>query len=196
MKRFPLLITFLTFILLCMSLSFWGLRMFKPQPRGVVLPESALNTEALGGQWGQPFGNAAPTVVASNYQLKGIILARNGRDSVAIIAANGKPAQSVMLNHELLAGVSLVEVHDNYVTISEGGLARRLDLPQASGVQLAVAAPVNRGAEQFSPPAAPPDSPPPVQNAAFPVHNKPAEPAVVPGLPVSSLPGTMPDTVK
>lgn len=195
MKRLPLILSFTAFILLCMSLSFWGLRVFKPQARSVAAPALQSSFEPGVGQWGNLFGNSqAEQNVASNYQLKGVIVAKRMQDSEAIISANGKPAQSVRLNQELAPGVTLREVHDQYILISEGGAVRRVDLPQA--------AQINRVSLQESNPAPAAAFPQP-QPAAFPLHNRnpvspmaPAVPVVTPGMPVASLPATMPEGVQ
>lgn len=147
MKRLPLLLSFVMFIALCLSLSYWGMQMFKPAVRAVSAPVSAAAFEPGVGQWGSVFGrNPLAEVAASNYQVKGVVVAADARDSAAIISADGKPALTIAVEQELSPGVKLVEVHEAYILISEAGLIKRIELPQAtsssaSGIQIFAPAP-------------------------------------------------------
>lgn len=133
MKRLPLLMSFVMFILLCMSLSYWGMQVFKPKVRSVAAPVNFATFEPGVGQWGAVFGrNPQAEVAASNYQLKGVVAAGTLHDSAAILSADGKPAQSIGLGKELSPGVILQEVRDTFILISEAGVIKRVDLPQTS----------------------------------------------------------------
>lgn len=200
MKRLPLVISFFSFILLCMSLSFWGLRIFKPQARNVAAPALQASFEPGGGQWGTLFGNnQIAQMAASNYQLKGVVVARRTQDSAAIVSANGKPTQSVGVGQELAAGVTLKEVHDQYILISEGGAIRRIDLPQpspASRISLQTENSQFAGGSQSvrsSPVAFPAHSRNPTAPLPIAPGVPPSGPMVTPGLPTASLPAVMPD---
>lgn len=150
MKRLPLLLSFLIFIALCMSLSYWGMQVFKPAVRAVSAPVAAATFEPGVGQWGSAFGrNPVAEVAASNYQVKGVVVAAVARDSAAIISADGKPALTIAVEHELSPGVKLVEVHETYILISEGGLIKRIEIPQsvspsAGGIQIFTPAPATQ----------------------------------------------------
>lgn len=133
MKRLPLAATFLLFLLLCISAAYWGLRLFQPPLREVAATVQTRPEAPLASAVGLFGGRSGGFAVASNYQLKGVVAAGgNGSDSVAIISADGKPAQSVRINAELSPGVVVKEVHKLYVLLSEGGLIKRVDLPDAS----------------------------------------------------------------
>jgi general secretion pathway protein C len=126
MKRLPLLFTLLALIFLAVSATYWGMQLYKPQQRPIAaapvasLPEPSPDAAAtLFG--GQPVAN-----VATNYQLTGIVAA--GRDSVAIIVADGQPPKALKVGHELNPGVSISEVHPRYIMLSEGGVMKRIDL--------------------------------------------------------------------
>lgn len=126
MKRLPLLFTLLALVFLAVSATYWGMQLYKPQQRPIAaaapasLPEPAPDAAAtLFG--GQPVAN-----VATNYQLTGIIAA--GRDSAAIIVADGQPPKALKVGRELAPGVSISEVHPRYVMLSEGGVVKRIDL--------------------------------------------------------------------
>ena len=133
MKRLPLLFTVLAVAALSASLAYWGLQLFKLQQRPIAAvplqaaPEA--NIEAAKGLFGGQIAAAA----VSNYQLKGVVAA-NGPDSAAIIAADGKPAMAYGVGREVAPGVTIKEVHPKYVLLSEGGAVKRIDLPSDAGV--------------------------------------------------------------
>jgi general secretion pathway protein C len=131
MKRLPLVASFLLFIVLCASLAYWGMELFKPAPRQVAAPprvaQAEVRTEAASGLFG---GRRAEAAVASNYQLRGVIFSGRSRDSVAIISADGQPPQAVRVDMEVMPGVTVKEVHRGYVLLSENGATKRVELPE------------------------------------------------------------------
>lgn len=155
MKRLPILVSFTLFVVLCASATYWSMQWFKPNARPVAAPMQQaridVNPEAAAGLFG---GRAAAVVPASNFQLKGVVVAKNMSESVAILSADGKPAEAIRINSEAIPGVTVKEVHQQYVLLSEGGINKRVDLP--------VAAPPM----QMEPPQAnippPPSVPPPM----------------------------------
>jgi general secretion pathway protein C len=153
MKRLPLVADFILFITLCASLAYWGMQFFKPQSRPVGPPPqmaapSGPRIEAAAGLFG---GRPAGNVVASNFALKGVIAA--GPNGVAILAADGKPAQAIGVGMEAEPGVTLKEVHATYVLLNEGGVIKRVDLPENAKPGLDVGGPPPVAAAA---PAAPP----------------------------------------
>src|ERR671916_145678 len=120
MKRWPLVASFVLFIALCASAAYWALQLFKPPVRPVAAPPRAaqaeVKTDAAAALFG---GRPGKVAVASNYQLRGVISSGNGRDSVAILSADGKPAQAVRMNMEVAPGVTVKQVHRGYVLLSE-----------------------------------------------------------------------------
>ena len=130
MKRWPLITTFVLFIALCVSAAFWAMQLFKPPVRAVTAPPQtshpAPRLDAAAGL----LGGRPSFAVASNFQLKGVVVASNPAESVAILAANGKPAQAIRTNHEVIPGVTVREVQRDHVLLSEGGVVKRVDLPE------------------------------------------------------------------
>ncbi|GGC91795.1 type II secretion system protein N [Undibacterium terreum] len=185
MKRLPLYASFAVFILLCVSLSYWGLRMFRPVVRPLAVPAAAPVFEPAPGQWGGLFGASQVAQAASNYQLKGVVVAKRPQESVAIIGVNGQATLAVAVNSELSPGIKVTEVHDGYIILSEGGVNKRVDLP-ASKSSSAILSPVTPNAP--SAPSAPLSPPPPPslsRNGPPPMSVIPAAslPAVMPGAP-------------
>lgn len=157
MKRLPLLASFLLFIALCASVAYWAMQMFKPPLRPVAAPPSvqtevALNQDAAATLFGGRLGRDA---VATNYQLRGVIMA-GPRDSVAILSADGKSAQAVRVGLEMTPGVTIKEVQRDYVLLSDGGAVKRVELPEsAKGLPNILASPPVTTARPAVPPPAP-----------------------------------------
>lgn len=125
-KRLPLLLSLLGVILLAASLAYWILQLYQPPQRPIAavprtgMPDPAIDAAAT------LFGGQAATASAANYQLTGVVAA--GRESVAIIVAEGSPPKALRVGKELTPGVTLAEVHPRYVMLSDGGVMKRLDL--------------------------------------------------------------------
>lgn len=152
MRRLPHIVSFVLFIALCASAAYWAMQLFKPPLRPVAAAPRVAQTEirpdAAASLFGNRKGNAA---VASNYQLRGVIYAGSPRSSVAIISADGKPAQAIRVDQEIAPGVMIKEVHRDHVLLSDGGATKRVDLPEsAKGLEGIAAAP----ARPLTPPPA------------------------------------------
>lgn len=132
MKRLPGLTSFFLFIALCAASAYWAMLLFKPAVRPVAAPpqasQPAIGVEAALGL----FGGNASVAVASNFQLKGVVVADVERESVAILSADGKPAQAIAVGAEVLPGVSVKEVHAQYVLLSDAGVIKRVELPESA----------------------------------------------------------------
>jgi general secretion pathway protein C len=144
--RSPQFASFLLFIALCMSLAYWVLQATKPPMRAVAAlgPKGAppLAMDAAAALFG---GSAA---AASNYQLKGIVADNQGQRSAAILSVDGKPAVALGVGGVLAPGVTVEEIFTRHVVLRDGGLQKRLDLPDLPPVQNNVA---NMGANMPTP---------------------------------------------
>jgi general secretion pathway protein C len=131
-KRWNMVVTFVLFIALCMTITYWAMQIFQPAQRPLVEPALSssdnINLDAAASLFG---GRGAKQRSASNYQLKGIVLASDPAQSVAILVENGKPPRSVRAGGEIASNVFVKEVQQQYVLLSEGGAITRIDLPQA-----------------------------------------------------------------
>lgn len=137
MKRWVILSSFVLFIALCGSVAFWSMQLFKPQVRPVAAPPqtatAAINLDAAAALFG---GRPASVAVASNYQLKGVVVSGRASESVAILSADGKPAQAVRVDREVMPGVVVREVRSQYILLSEGGITKRVELPDGVKPQM------------------------------------------------------------
>jgi general secretion pathway protein C len=130
MKRLPLITSFILFIALCVSAAYWAMQLFKPPVRSVTSPPLTAYTAPKLDAAAALFGGYSSAAVAGNFQLKGVVVGSNAADSVAILAANGRPAHAIRTNAEVVPGVTVEEVHSRYVLLSEGGVIKRVELPE------------------------------------------------------------------
>jgi general secretion pathway protein C len=182
MKRLPLLAVFILFLALCMSTAYWGMQLFKPPVRNVAPATFIARSDApLVAATGLFGGGGMAVAAASNFVLTGVVVAGNGRESMAIISVDGKPGKAVAMNGELQPGVVIREVHPQFILLSDGGVSRRIELPKSSSLRSEVAtyAPV---------PVAPPGQrlPPEMSNATNPAMQP------QPPLPIPPVQPTMP----
>jgi len=126
-KRLPLILSLAGLILLAASLAYWILQLYQPPQRPMVaVPRTAMPDPEIAAAGGL-FGGQVAVATATNYQLTGIVYA--GRNSVAIIVADGSPPKALRLGKELASGITLAEVYPRYVMLSDGGVMKRIDLP-------------------------------------------------------------------
>jgi general secretion pathway protein C len=130
MKRMPLITSFILFIALCVSAAYWSMQLFKPPARAVAAPPQSILPTPSVDVAANLLGGHSSAVVASNFQLKGVVMASNPADSVAILVANGKKPQAVRTNAEVVPGVTVKEVQRDHVLLSEGGVTKRVELPR------------------------------------------------------------------
>lgn len=189
MKRLPLVASFLLFILLCASIAYWGLQLFKPPLRPVAAPprvaKSDIDPQAAATLFG---GRAGKVAVASNYQLKGVVMSGSADESIAILSADGKPAQAVRVDTEVAPGVTVKEVHRDYVLLSDSGAVKRVELPENAKEEanLATVSPVRAQPQPMPTPAA--------QRAPAPVPSTGVAPPATPGAPSAPVNQAVPAT--
>lgn len=188
MNRLPFVATVAAVVALTVSVAYWGLQLYKPAQRPIaavpVLDTPPAMIDAARGL----FGGETAVAAASTYQLRGVVAARNGQRSVAIIAANNEAPTAYPVGAEVAAGVVVKDVQARFVILSEGGVQKRLDLPDEAGASMTTAAPLPEVARGAAPPQPMPGSqmPQPQGQSAPPVQAPSATPMVAPppGTPV------------
>ncbi|SFH83705.1 general secretion pathway protein C [Collimonas sp. OK307] len=170
-KRLPEFLSLLLFMLLCACTAYWVMQLIKPPLRAVTAPPQAEQAQVDVSLAAGLFGGRGTVTVASNYQLLGVVAAKKDEDSVAILSADGKPAQAVRQGKELLPGTSIKEVHATYVLLSEGGVLKRVMLPEDVRSKSGMVSPAPIPASGRAPAAAPNQDLPPEQ-PAVPVQDK------------------------
>ncbi|AXA93614.1 type II secretion system protein N [Massilia sp. YMA4] len=202
MNRLPFLATVAAVVALTASVAYWGLQLYKPAQRPIAAVPVLDTPPALIDAARGLFGGETAVAAASTYQLRGVVAAGNGRRSVAIIAANNEAPKAYPVGAELAPGVVVKEVQARSVTLSEGGVQKRLDLPADTGVSMTTAAPLpdvargtappqpQPGSQTLQPQAQPITPPQPAPSATSLVTPPPGTPVGQPGqlAPVQSAP--------
>lgn len=188
-KRVPLLLSLIGVIVLAASIAYWFLQLYQPPQRPIAavplaqMPDPSIDAAAT------LFGGQVAVASATNYQLTGVVA--DGRNSVAIIVADGSPPKALIVGKEVSPGVTLSEVYPRYVMLSDGGVKKRVDLAPDTKA----AAPMG-GTAGNAPPVT---SNPGVPNGAImqppvtPVGNAVAEPPMAPGAVVQQMPANNPN---
>lgn len=132
MKQLPIVASFVLFIAVCVSIAFWAMQLFKPPVRPVAPPQTAKQEISLDAAAALFGGRQAAMAVASNFQLKGVIMSGSPGESIAILSADGKPATATRVSQEVMPGVTVKEVHPHYVLLVEHGVSKRVDLPESA----------------------------------------------------------------
>lgn len=133
MTRWPIVTGFVFFVALCASAAYWAMQLFEPPARPVsAAPAPMVNREVKLDAAMNLLGGRTATAMAEHYLLKGVVVARNPRNSVAILATDGKPAQAIGVGSEVMRGVTVKEVHPRYVLLSERGIEKRVQLPETA----------------------------------------------------------------
>ncbi len=126
MKRLPILLSLFALVALSASIAYWVLQLYQPEQRPLAAaPAAAVAPPGIDAA-ATLFGGQASAAVASNYQLTGVVAA--GRESVAIIVADGGAPKALKLGKEIASGVTVREVHPRYVMLSDGGVLKRIEL--------------------------------------------------------------------
>ena len=142
MKRLPQFTSLLAVVALSVSLAYWAMQLFKAPQRPINPPAVPVVQDASVEAGASLFGGQVSVATASNYQLKGVVAAGNGRGSVAIISTDGKPSVALPEGAEVVPGVTVLEVHARHVLLRDGGVSKRIDLV-ADDKALALPGPVS-----------------------------------------------------
>ena len=152
MKRLPQFTSLLAVVALSVSLAYWAMQLFKAPQRPINPPAVPVVQDASVEAGASLFGGQVSVATASNYQLKGVVAASNGRGSVAIISTDGKPSVALPAGAEVVPGVTVLEVHARHVLLRDGGVSKRIDLV-ADDKALALPGPVSAAPAPVPPPA-------------------------------------------
>ena len=185
MKHLPLVAAVALSSAVCASAAYWASQWFQPPPWTVAAAPQAAPAPPDVAAAGGLFGGAPAGPVATLFQLKGVIEA--GPEGVAILAAEGKPAQAVGVGKEVAPGVTVTEIHQRYVLLDEGGAVKRLELPDNAIAGLQLVAAVAATPSGMSKPAAPARAPPQVFQSGGAMPMPPVDPDQ------GKTPGHMPD---
>lgn len=130
MKRLPIVCSFLLFLVLCASMTYWWLQWMAPATRPLIAPVAAERALPAMTAAANLFGGSAEAVPTVQVQLTGIIMANRGGDSLAIIALPGKPSRALRVNTEVVEGLEVKQINPRSVVLSEKGVDREVRLPE------------------------------------------------------------------
>jgi general secretion pathway protein C len=130
MKRLPIIFSFLLFLALCASMTYWWLQWMAPATRPLIAPVAAERALPAMSAAANLFGGNTEAVPTVQVQLSGIIMANRGADSLAIIALPGKPARALHVNAEVIEGLVIKQINPRNVVLSERGVDREVRLPE------------------------------------------------------------------
>ncbi len=139
MQRAPVVLGWGLFAALCASLAYWGLQWFAPAPRAVAAPPEPARPLPSVASAAALFGGRPQEAGGTQLQLRGIVFA--GRSSMAIIAAEGKPARAWPVDAEVLPGLKVKQIAARSVLLSEHGTERELSLPPFAAQEAGGASP-------------------------------------------------------
>ena len=130
MNPWPRIASFALFIILCASLAYWVMQWFKPPQRAVAAPPTSTQAPPLPDAAANLLGGRPTLAIASNFQLKGVVVSGNPAESVAILVVDGKPPKASRTDTEVKPGVTIKEVQRGFVLLSEDGVIKRVELPK------------------------------------------------------------------
>lgn len=130
-KRLPILISFVLFLALVASSTFWGLQLMKAKARPYEAPPKPPQQEADIEKAATLFGGKLQAATAANYQVKGVISAKSGHGGTVVINTEGQPLQTLGVGGEVAPGVTIKEIHAQFVMLSDNGIEKRLPVPEA-----------------------------------------------------------------
>ena len=120
------------FLLWCASLTYWTL-FFTTQPTHQVALSSVnemppvVLSDAM-----SLFGGSSNNESRFPLFLRGVILSGESDASLAIIGAPGLPQKLIQRDAELMPGITLHEIHANYIVVLDHGLRREVPLSSFS----------------------------------------------------------------
>lgn len=128
MKKISQVWSALLFILVCASLTYWGLFFMAPTSQKVsLLPENDINEVSL-SEATSLFGGSSNNESRVPLILRGVILSGTPTDSVAILGIAGSAPRMIRRNAEFMPELFLQEIHTNYVMVLDHGWRREIPL--------------------------------------------------------------------
>ena len=128
-ERLPNTVSFLFFIGIWVSLSFWFQQWLSPPKQAVeLLPMAEQKMPPLASA-ANLFGGSEQSSVLANVQINGVIRSNSAKDSVVIIAADGGPSRALQLNSEIMPGIVIKSINARSVIVAGKGAEREIALP-------------------------------------------------------------------
>ena len=128
-ERAPDIVSFIFFIGIWVSLSFW-LKQWLTPPTQVAQPfPIAEQTIPPLSSAANLFGGSEQASTLANVQLNGVIRSNRAQESVVIIATETGPPRALRLHSEVMPGIVVKEINSRSVILSGKGTEREIALP-------------------------------------------------------------------
>jgi general secretion pathway protein C len=128
MKRLPIISSFLLFLTLCASVTYWLMQWMAPATRPLVMPAQAERALPEMSSAANLFGGSTEAVNPQGVKLTGIIQAKSPNESIAIISLEGKPTRELKIGAEVSSNLILKRIEAFSVVLSDKGVERRIAL--------------------------------------------------------------------
>ena len=127
--RLPNTVSFLFFIGVWVSLSFWLQQWLSPPVQPMQLFPMAEQSIPPLSSAANLFGGSEQSSMLANVQLNGVIRSNSSKDSIVIIATDGGPSRALRLNSEIMPGIVVKSINARSVILSGNGTQREITLP-------------------------------------------------------------------
>ena len=128
-ERLPNTVSFLFFIGVWVSLSFWLQQCLSPPVQPMQLFPMAEKSIPPLSSAANLFGGSEQSSMLANVQLNGVIRSNSSKDSIVIIATDGGPSRALRLNSEIMPGIVVKSINSRSVILSGNGTQREITLP-------------------------------------------------------------------
>ena len=128
-ERLPNTVSFLFFIGVWVSLSFWLQQWLSPPVQPMQLFPMAEQSIPPLSSAANLFGGSEQSSMLANVQLNGVIRSNSSKDSIVIIATDGGPSRALRLNSEIMPGIVVKSINARSVILSGNGTEREIALP-------------------------------------------------------------------
>ncbi len=128
-ERLPNAVSFLFFVGIWVSLSFWFQQWLSPPKQVVELMPVAEQSMPPLASAANLFGGSEQTSMLANVQINGVIRSNSSKDSVVIITADGGPSRALRLNAEIMPGIVIKSINSRSVIVAGKGAEREIALP-------------------------------------------------------------------
>lgn len=139
----PRTISFILFLAICASLTYWSIEFFTPPSRPVARSSYIAQPLPPVSDAADLFGGKADANTMKNIQLRGVILAGRAQESVAILVPDGGAPKYLRRDAEVMPGVKVQKIEAKKVVLSDHGVSREVSLAAFTPASTMVTVPVN-----------------------------------------------------
>ena len=128
MKRLPIMSSFLLFLMLCASVTYWLLQWMAPATRPFIVPMPVERAMPEMSAAANLFGGRIEAINPQGVKLTGIIHAESANESIAIISLESKPTRELKVGAEVSSNLILKSIEAFSVVLSNNGVEQRISL--------------------------------------------------------------------